>query len=89
MEAAVAFHIRDPETDKAVRELARRKGMTITETVRTSVAQELARLSERPDGDRKHNVREAIREIQERVAARGKSGLKADKAFYDWLSGDE
>jgi antitoxin VapB len=89
MEAVMAFHIRDPETDKVVRELARRKGMTMTEAVRTSAAQELARLSDRSDGDRKLNVREAIRQIQERVAARGKTGLKADKAFYDRLSGDE
>ena len=32
---------------------------------------------------------ERIRDIQERVAAYPKTGLKADKAFYDWLSGDE
>ena len=32
---------------------------------------------------------ERIRDIQERVAAYPKTGFKADKAFYDWLSGDE
>ncbi len=85
----MAFHIRDAETDRVVRELARRTGLTMTEAVRVSAAHELARLKEQPDANRKRNVREAIRDIQERVAARGKTGLKADKAFYDWLSGDE
>jgi antitoxin VapB len=89
MEVVVAFHIRDPETDKVVRELARRRGVTMTEAVRTAATQELARLNERSGVDRKRDMREAIRQIQERVAARGKTGLKADKAFYDWLSGDE
>ena len=31
---------------------------------------------------------ERIREIQARLAAYEKTGLKADKAFYDELSGD-
>jgi antitoxin VapB len=34
-------------------------------------------------------LRERIKDIQDRVAARGKTGLKADKEFFDWLSGDE
>jgi antitoxin VapB len=28
-----------------------------------------------------------VREIQQAIAARGRSGLKADKAFFDDLSG--
>lgn len=80
----MAFHIRDPRTDKAVRELAARKGVSMTEAVREAVEGELSKLDED-----KRPLRERIRDIQERVAAHGKTGLKADKAFFDWLSGDE
>jgi antitoxin VapB len=80
----MAFHIRDPKTDKAVRQLAARKGVSMTEAVREAVENELAKLEED-----KRPMLERIRDIQERVAACPKTGLKADKAFYDWLSGDE
>jgi antitoxin VapB len=80
----MAFHIRDPKTDKAVRQLAARKGVSMTEAVREAVENELAKLEED-----KRPMLERIRDIQERVAAYPKTGLKADKAFYDWLSGDE
>jgi antitoxin VapB len=74
------FHVRDPETDTLVRELARRKGVGLTEAIKQAVGAELAR--EVAD-DRLAKVRE----IQARIAARGRSGLKADKAFFDDLSG--
>jgi antitoxin VapB len=74
------FHVRDPETDTLVRELARRKGVGLTEAIKQAVGAELAR--EAAD-DRLAKVRE----IQARIAARGRSGLKADKAFFDDLSG--
>jgi antitoxin VapB len=80
----MAFHIRDPRTDKAVRQLAARKGVSMTEAVREAVESELSKLEE----DKRPMI-ERIRDIQERVAAYPKTGLKADKAFYDWLSGDE
>ncbi|MGE7472297.1 type II toxin-antitoxin system VapB family antitoxin [Bosea sp. NPDC003192] len=80
----MAFHIRDPRTDKAVRQLAARKGVSMTEAVREAVESELSKLDED-----KRPMLERIRDIQERVAAYPKTGLQADKAFYDWLSGDE
>ncbi len=80
----MAFHIRDPRTDRAVRELAARKGVSMTEAVRGAVEGELSKLAED-----KRPMLERIRDIQERVAAYPKTGLKADKAFFDWLSGDE
>lgn len=85
----MAFHIRDGETDKVVRELARRTGMTMTEAVKTAATRELSRMNATPELERKRNVQEAVREIQERVAARGRTGLRADKTFYDWLSDEE
>jgi antitoxin VapB len=85
----MAFHVRDAETDRVVRELARRKGTTLTETIREAAAKELEAIVAAEAARPRQSVREAIAEIQERVAKYPRTGLKADKAFYDWLSGDE
>lgn len=85
----MAFHIRDPETDRIVRDLAAKTGATLTDAVREAAAEKLARVERTQHRDDKRPLREQIRDIQERVAARGKTGLKADKAFFDRLSGDE
>ncbi len=74
------FYVRDPETDEMVRELARRRGVGLTEAIKRAVAADLSRDAAQIRAD-------AVREIQARVAARGRSGLKADKAFFDDLSG--
>jgi antitoxin VapB len=39
----MAFHIHDPETDRLVRELARREGVGLTETVKRAVEDALKR----------------------------------------------
>jgi antitoxin VapB len=77
------FHIRDAETDTKVRELARLRGVGLTEAVHQAVGEALERDTvEEPLIDR-------VRQIQQRIAARGRTGLVADKAFFDWLSGEE
>ena len=76
------FHIRDPETDTLVRELARKKGCGLTEAVKLAVGNELER-------DDTRSKLERIKAIQDEVAQWPRSGLKADKAFFDELSGDE
>lgn len=85
----MAFHVRDAETDRVVRELARRRGATLTATIRAAVEKELEieRAGEASRDQR--SVRDKIKEIQDRIAARGLTGMKADKAFYDSLYEDE
>lgn len=85
----MAFHIRDPETDRIVRDLAAKTGATLTDAVREAAAEKLARFERAQERADKRPMLERIRDIQERVAAYPNTGLKADKAFYDWLSGDE
>lgn len=75
------FHVRDPETDTLVRELARRRGVGLTEAIKQAVGAELKREPTRSDYLAK------VKEIQDRVAQRGRTGLVADKAFFDDLSG--
>jgi antitoxin VapB len=74
--------IRDELTDRLVRKLAKRKGLGLTEAVRLAVENELRREEEAVP------LRERLRPLQHRIAARPATGLEADKAFYDELSGD-
>ena len=77
------FHIRDFETDRLVRELARKKRSGLTETVREAVRRELNEVNKRLP------LAERIKGIQDDFAAFAKTGLKADKPFYDWLSEED
>jgi antitoxin VapB len=75
------FHVRDSETDALVRELARKRGVGLTEAVRIAVFRELQ--------SEKNAVplREQIAALRAEVMKRPKTGLAADKAFFDDLSG--
>lgn len=82
----MAFHVRDPATDHAVRSLAKLKGKSLTATIREAVENEYQRECER----RKLPLWERLKPLHERARALSKGpGLPADKAFYDWLSGED
>lgn len=79
----MAIHLREPTTDAAVRRLAAAMGVSLTEAIRISAENELKRISN------KHTTLEAsVARIQRRARTFRRSGLKADKAFYDELSGN-
>jgi antitoxin VapB len=82
------FHIRDPETDRLARQLARVKGIGLTEAVKLALGNELKRATTVPPEEFERRMA-AIRELQAKVAAMPETGLKADKAFFDELSGDD
>lgn len=80
----MAFHIRDEATDLAVRRLAKLKRKTLTATIREAVEHEYAREQEKlPLAERLSALHQWIRDRS------GPNGLPADKAFYDWLSGED
>ena len=74
------LNIRSREVDELAARLAKHLGTTKTEAVRRALAHELERTEPR------QSLAERIRPIQERAAARGRTGLVADKAFYDSLN---
>jgi len=78
----MTFYVKDPATDKAVRRLAKLKGKTLTETIREAVENEHKRERD------KRSLDERLEELAQRYAKFPKSGLEADKAFFDELSGD-
>ena len=76
----MAYHIKDVETDRIVRELAKLKRMPIIDSIREACVHEIER--ERA----KTPLWERIRPLRERVADAPKTGLAANKPFFDDLS---
>ncbi|MCF8505106.1 MAG: type II toxin-antitoxin system VapB family antitoxin [Caulobacter sp.] len=77
------FRVRDEETDTLVRELARREGVGLTEAVKLAVKD---RLDQKDEAVARKLA--AMRAISDKIARLPETGLKADKAFFDQLSGD-
>jgi antitoxin VapB len=76
----VALNLRNVETEKLVRELAQRRGTSLTEAVHEAVREELRRENEKPSlWDKTQGIRAFFAKFPE-------TGLAADKAFYDDLS---
>jgi antitoxin VapB len=63
----MALSIRDPETDRLARELAALTGESMTEAIRTALAERLARTRAAREDDLGHLMAD-VRAIQERVA---------------------
>ena len=78
----MTLSIRDAATEDLVRTLAKRKNIGLTKAAPLAVANELRRL------DVEATLRERIAAIRRSVAARGATGDKADKEFFDDLSGE-
>lgn len=74
--------IADDDIDQLAERLASRAGMSKAEAVRTALVNELARR------DKPTSLAERIKPIQDELAKYPKTGLKADKAFYDSLYED-
>jgi antitoxin VapB len=77
----MTFYVKDPATDRAVRKLAKLKGKTLTETIREAVETELQR-------KRRETLSQRLDAIAQQLSKYPKTGLEADKAFFDELSGD-
>ena len=78
----MAFHIRDKETDTLVRELARKEKVGLKEAVKIAVKQRLKAIEAKP------SLHEQLTGIAREIARYPKTGKKADKKFFDDLSGD-
>ena len=79
---AAILQIRSTRVRELATRLAAIRRSTKTEAVLTALEHELERV------EASKTLAERLKPIQARVAARPLTGLKADKAFYDDLSGD-
>jgi antitoxin VapB len=80
-ELAMPLNIRSEIVNQIAERLARRQ-VVKTEAVRITLQNELHRLDEAVQ------LRDRLRPLQERVLSRRATGMEADKAFYDKLSGN-
>ena len=76
------LNIRSEAVNRLARTLAARQHISKTDAVKQALENELRRL------DQALPLRERLRPLQDRVMARPATGLQADKAFYDDLSGE-
>lgn len=76
------LNIRNEDVNQLAEKLAKVKRTTKTEAVRLALENELHRATQAVP------LRERLRPLQQRIMARPSTGLEADKAFYDELSGD-
>lgn len=74
--------IDDDATVELVRELADRRGVSEQDAVRLAVKADLDRLKDETP------LRERLRRFREKNPLPPKTGLAANKAFFDELSGD-
>jgi antitoxin VapB len=79
---ASRLQIRNRRVVELAAKLAAVRRSTKTEAVLTALENELARI------EREKSLAERIKPTQDRVMSRPATGLEADKAFYDDLSGD-
>lgn len=79
----MAFSIKDKATDEAVRRLAKFKNTSLTEAIREAVVHEYERARQEAP------LHERLARVFEEYRSYPKTGLAADKAFFDDLSGDE
>ncbi len=75
------LQIRNERVNRLAEKLAAIKRSTKTEAVREALENELARI----EGAK--TLAERLQPIRDRIAKRPPTGLEADKAFYDELSG--
>jgi antitoxin VapB len=75
------LNIRNETVNQLAEKLAARARMNKTDAVRMALENELERLDEAVP------LRERLRPLQDRVLSRPATGLEADKAFYDEVSG--
>jgi antitoxin VapB len=76
------LQIRDERVNRLAEKLACINRSTKTDAVRIALENELARIEEA------QSLAERIQPILDRIAKRPRTGLEADRAFYDELSDD-
>ncbi len=77
----MSIYVKDPATSAAVRRLAKRRGVTLTEAIRSAVLKNLAEVGT-------DDEEAQLAALDRKLATYRDTGFKADKAFYDGLYED-
>ena len=76
------LNIRSEEVNQLAEQLAARKGINKTEAVKLALVNELER------AEKAIPLAERLKPLLDRMDSYPRTGLEADKAFFDELSGD-
>jgi antitoxin VapB len=76
------LNIKDEDTNRLAEKLAARIYSTKTAAVKLAPSNELDRV------ERTISLRDRLRPLQDRVMSRTATGMEAERAFYDALSGN-
>jgi antitoxin VapB len=79
----MGLSIKNEAVETLARDLARKHGTGVTEIIRLALVEKAQREEAEP------SLWEKIAPIRERLRAMPNSGLPADRAFYDELSGEK
>ncbi len=83
-----SLYIKDQEANALAERLAAERGLTKTAAVKLALRHELERRAAPPPVEDRRPLRERMIDFWERHPLPPKTGLAADKAFFDELSGD-
>lgn len=83
----MAFHVRDPKTDALVRKLARSRGIGLTEAIRESVEKSLTEDAALHGSSQ--SLTDKLQPLFDEIERLPRTGLKADKQFFDEMWGEE
>src|SRR4051812_27567677 len=79
----MVLHVRDEAVDRLARELARKRGISITDAVREALEEAMR------GGRTKPSIWDRTADLRAKVASFPMTGSVADKAFYDSLYDEE
>ncbi len=85
---ALALNIRNLETERLVRELARKRGLSLTEAVHEAVDTALKIDASTDDVDPGKTLLARLQPLFDRLDRMARSDQKADKAFFDDMWGE-
>ena len=83
-----SLYIKDEEANALAEKLATARGLTKTAAVKLALRHELERPTVPTPPVRKRSSREIVEQFWREHPMPPSTGLKADKAFFDELSGD-
>jgi len=85
----MVIHVKDAETDRLVRELARSRGVGITEAIREAVAEAIETDRNAVKARSSRPLVERLKPLFERLDRLPRPPESDDKAFFDDLWGEE
>lgn len=84
----MVIHVKDVETDRLVRQLARMRGMGITEAIREAAREAIASDNLRVRDEGRLPLHQQLQPVLQRLDRLPRATVETDKAYFDELWGE-